>query len=648
MQLLSYISLSRLWLSSANNSRTQGKRTRNSRTETGTSYEVLESRRVLAAIFLNTSSGELFISGGSGNDVGALVATGGNQVEASITGAASQTFNANDIASVTFIGNAGNDRLTNNTDIVSSFFGGNGNDILTGGSNDDFIVGDSGSDTLNGGDGDDQIIGGFGDDDISGGQGNDTIFGSADENTIFGNSGDDIIFGGDAIDTIFGGDGIDQIYGLDGDDILDAGDGGVAGTAGIGQADLILGLGGNDTITGGNGLNVLWGGDGNDIITGGNSAENRLHGQAGNDILTGGDGNDFIRGLEGENTIVAGAGNDFIIAGLGDEDFDGGTGFDTIRFTGNYSSYRINENTADVLTVRDLRDIDPQGDNDTSNAERFEFADQTRDPAISSLYELVVRPIVVSNTNGSNTATFFGDAATQLEIENLIDDIFAQANIDVVWENAVSYNNTFANFGNPGRRPGLDLNRIVDAGDAAGVGSSNPNVIDAYFVQRAAGFGSVNDSTANGLAFVNANGTSIHVGDNLLNFQAGIEVIAGVVAHELGHNLGLNHVEAASNLLNSGQTTRSNGNNFITSGQIATIQNSRFTRPLGGVAGSVTLLASEANTNAETAGLVATVQADGSVDTYEFHDGHHANDGHDHSSSLTHIHDDNCTCANCC
>ena len=172
-------------------------------------------------------------------------------------------------------------------------------------------------------------------------------------------------------------------------------------------------------------------------------------------------------------------------------------------------------------------------------------------------------------------------------------------------------------------------------------------MIDAYFVQRAAGFGSVGDSTANGLAFVGSSGTTIHVGDNLLGFQSGLEVIAGVVAHELAHNLGLNHVEAASNLLNSGQTVFSNGNNFITSGQIAAIQNSSLTVALGGVAGSATL-APEANASTETAGLITTLQADGSVDTQEFHDGHHANDGHDHSSSLVHDHGDDCTCPNCC
>ena len=621
-----------------------GKRKSASQPKVSTGYEALESRRVLASIFLDTSSGELFISGGGGNDEGALVASG-DQVEASITGAESQTFDADEVISVTFIGNNGNDTLTNFTDIPSEFFGGSGDDTLTGGSNDDFINGGSGADVIFGGSGNDRLIGAFGNDEIHGGDGNDNIFGSGDLNTIFGDAGNDVIFGGDQVDTIFGGDGIDQIYGLDGDDILDSGDGGVAGTGGIDQADLILGLGGNDTITGGNGLNVLWGGDGNDIITGGNSAENRLHGQAGNDTLTGGDGFDFIRGIEGENTINGGAGGDFIIAGLGDEGFDGGAGDDTIRFSGTYSSYRINENTADVLTVRDLRDSFNQGDNDTQSVENFQFTDDNRAAAISSVAQLVVRPIVVSNNNGSNTAAFFGDAETQVQIEALIDDIFAQANVDVVWQNAVAYNNTFANTGNTsGTRPTSDLEPIVDGGDARGIGSANANVIDAYFVQKAPGFGSVGDNTANGLAFVSSSGTAIHVGDNLLGFEAGLEVIAGVVAHELGHNLGLFHVESASNLLNSGATP-SNGNYFLTSGQINTILSSSLTTSNGSSSSPATAAPApgSGSSDFDTSGLSITLAGDGTVTVVEFgHD--HGPDGHGHDSNDG---DGECNCVQC-
>ena len=631
MQFFKNTSLARFYSS-------KNKQSRVSQAKVSKDYQALESRRVLAAIFLDTTTGDLFISGNDGNDVGSLVASG-NQVEASIAGAPSQTFNASAVSNVFFIGGAGNDTLSNDTNIPGFFFAGAGNDTVTGGSNVDFIIGDGGSDVIDGGDGDDTLIGGFGDDTIFGGEGDDSIFGSADVNTLHGENGDDLIFGGDQVDTIFGGNGIDQIYGLAGNDILSAGDGGIAGTPGIDNADLILGLDGDDIITGGNGLNVLWGGNGNDTITGGNSAENRLHGQGGNDILTGGDRFDFIRGLEGDNTIDGRAGNDLIIAGVGDEDFDGGAGNDTVRFTGNYNNFRINENNPNVLTVRDLRNIQPQGDNDTQSVETFQFADQTRAAAISSVEQLVVRPIVVSNNNGSNTATFFGNDETRLEIENLIDDIFAQANVDVVWEPVVSHRDTFANNGTLVNRPGTDLNRIVDEGDADGVGSSNSNVIDAYFVQRAPGFGNVGDDFANGFAFINSSGAAIHVGDNLLDFQGGLEVIAAVVAHELGHNLGLGHVDAPSNLLNSG-VNPSNGNNFLAPGQVDTILNSPFTGPIG----QANFATASRDAENAGAGLIASVADDGSINIQEFHD--HGDgilvQGHDHN------HGDECTCPACC
>ena len=611
------------------------RRTRNSQPKAGSGYEVLEGRRLLAAIVLDTT-GELFIAGGAGNDVGSFVASG-NQFVANISGAESETFSASEISRVTFIGFDGNDTFTNSTDIVSSFFGGSGNDTLNGGSNDDNIVGGVGADVIFGGDGDDRLVGAFGDDEIRGGNGNDRIFGSADTNTLFGDAGDDVIFGGDQVDTIFGGDGIDQIYGLDGNDILDAGDGGVTA-----EAELVLGLGGNDTITAGSGFNVIFGGDGNDTITGGNSAENRLHGQAGDDILTGGDGTDLIRGVEGSNTIDGRAGNDNIVAGLGDESIDGGSGTDVLFFTGRVADYRINENTAGVLTVRDLRDDFNQGDNDSRNFERFRFAgDEDGEfavPAISSVKQVIVRPIVVSNNNGSNTATFFGDAESQAEIKDLIDDIYAQANIDIVFQNTVSYNSTAANTGSgSGTRSVTDLNTIVDTGDDVRVGSPNANIIDAYFVQRAPGFQFSGENAANGFAFVGASGTAIYIGEDLLGSQSGLELIASVVAHELGHNLGLLHESSASNLLSGGP---GNGQNNLVPRQITSIQDSSFAMPIG----QATFATSSGSGGSASAGLSASLAEDGTFTLEEFGDGHvhYRGDGHDHSRD-----DGGCDCGVC-
>ena len=101
-------------------------------------------------------------------------------------------------------------------------------------------------------------------------------------------------------------------------------------------------------------------------------------------------------------------------------------------------------------------------------------------------------------------------------------------------------NNTFFNVGNSSNRPGSDLNRIVSSGDSSGIGSSNRNVIDMYFVERVPGFTDVNEFTANGLAFVGASGIAMQTGDRLVGFANGRDTVAHVAAHEIGHNLACN------------------------------------------------------------------------------------------------------------
>ena len=170
--------------------------------------------------------------------------------------------------------------------------------------------------------------------------------------------------------------------------------------------------------------------------------------------------------------------------------------------------------------------------------------------ATNPLPVVTINPIVVSNDDGSNTAEFFGDAAQEAEIKRLIDVIYLTAGVDIEFLPTQFYNNTFANIGDgtmgpDGERPRGDLFTIVQAGDAAGVGSPDPLVIDLYAVSINPGF-----PPAIGLAFVGAPGTTIQVGDGNPETENGRIRTSVLTAHEIGHNLGLGHVfDTPGNLL---------------------------------------------------------------------------------------------------
>ena len=95
-------------------------------------------------------------------------------------------------------------------------------------------------------------------------------------------------------------------------------------------------------------------------------------------------------------------------------------------------------------------------------------------------------------------------------------------------------------------------------------------------LKKSAGNGDTGEDVANGLAFIGESGVTIHIGDNLVGFEAGREVVARVTAHELAHNLGLDHVTSAGNLMKSG----ANAGERLTQAQINAIQASSLTRPV--------------------------------------------------------------------
>ncbi|HEU5137977.1 MAG TPA: cadherin domain-containing protein [Steroidobacteraceae bacterium] len=159
------------------------------------------------------------------------------------------------------------------------------------------------------------------DDYFYGGTGNDTITGTAGRNLIYGQGGNDTLTGAGVVDTIDGGDGADQLFGLAGADTL---------TGGLGD-DVIEGGTGNDTASGGDGVDTLRGGDGNDTLAGDAGAD-LLQGGLNDDQLDGGADNDRLEGGDGNDRLVGGGGDDLLIGGLGADRFLGGAGVDTVSY----------------------------------------------------------------------------------------------------------------------------------------------------------------------------------------------------------------------------------------------------------------------------------------------------------------------------
>lgn len=157
------------------------------------------------------------------------------------------------------------------------------------------------------------FYGGAGNDDLSGAGGNDYVFGGFGNDTLSGNSGDDLLVGN-------GND--DQLYGGSGDDEMDGGDGN----------DTLSGSLGNDFAYGGAGDDVLAGGKGDDRLLG-DEGKDKLNGGDGDDTLTGGAGADFLTGGAGADRFVFAPGDGGVTQGARDRISDFASGVDKIDLT---------------------------------------------------------------------------------------------------------------------------------------------------------------------------------------------------------------------------------------------------------------------------------------------------------------------------
>lgn len=526
-------------------------------------YQQVESRNLLASISLN--GGELLLGGSSAAEVGS-VSVSGDEVTASLTGVDTMSFPVADVDSIRFVGLGGDDRFTNATSIPSFAFGQAGNDTLIGGSGNDRLIGGTGTDTIIGNDGDDELRGGAdGTKVIEGGAGNDRLFGGTGTNTLRGGAGDDTIYGGDLADEVFGDAGDDFLFPGHGENTVRGGEGNDTVIAGR-DNDTIFGEEGNDRLYGGEGDDEINGDEGNDVVVG----------RLGDDTLRGGDGNDYMRGNDGEDTLLGEAGNDRLQGDRGNDILNGGSNedgqFDRILLDGVEGRYRVAGN----LITSDL--VGEDGYDTTSNMEWLHYIagdpeDHTSHIAESQIEEVItIQPIIVSNSNGSNTAEFFGTDEEERLIKRQINDIYYQARIQVNWVAPNTWNNTFANVGiGGGTRPINDAFDIINNGRDAGVASTNSRVLNMYFIEITPGSDDLGENTTNGVSLDDENGVTFQVGDNLPTFEDGRAAVARVAAHEIAHNLGLEHVSGnGTNLMNfpnitTTQLTRSQVNQLIDS-----------------------------------------------------------------------------------
>ena len=201
-------------------------------------------------------------------------------------------------------------------------------------------------------------------------------------------------------------------------------------------------------------------------------------------------------------------------------------------------------------------------------------------PAQPITEQVTVNIIQVAADDGTNAAPLFGTADQQLAIFDNVDTIWAQAGIDIEFEfHTGTYNSSFALLGTQSPRPVSDITTIrSNAAAAGGMLDPDPTVLNLFMVRVVPGFSQTSNNVTNGLAFLGGNGITLWAGPNLPGFTGGQETIASVISHEIGHNLGLDHIVATENLMQTGNAA--NPGHRLNAEQIAAALGSSFSVPV--------------------------------------------------------------------
>jgi hypothetical protein len=119
----------------------------------------------------------LLVGGTGGDDAIRFEGLTGGSITAYLNGVLLGTFRPS--LRLIALGRGGNDRIESTANMPVLFYGGAGNDTLTGGTGGSVLVGGADNDALSGGAGRDLLIGGDGQDVLEGGQGEDVLVGGS-------------------------------------------------------------------------------------------------------------------------------------------------------------------------------------------------------------------------------------------------------------------------------------------------------------------------------------------------------------------------------------------------------------------------------------------------------------------------------------
>ena len=409
---------------------------------------------------VNTSSGDDLIIAGAGNDT--YNGSSGNDLVdyASSTSAIDVNLATGAVANDGF-GDV--DSLVEVEAIAGSDF----NDKITGSDANNYISGRGGNDTLDGGAGNDFLVYAEATSDhvinlttgvvtngtdtdtatnfehVSSGSGDDIITGTTGYNALWGGEGDDTLDGGAGADDLVGGAGNDvfimlddgerdSIYGGAGFDILDYSNITFDLSENLSDRgfynyslrdisyDLSDGRSNDDADDIIYGIEGIIGGSGNDTLRF-TGVYQRVEDNAFSGVyLDGFSGDDSLQGNRGDDTLIGGLGNDTLSADSADDWLDGGVGDDSMH-AGNGNDTIMSNDGVDT--------IDGSGNTDYidfSLATNAVEVDLTQDDEIVNDGFGNAESIVnIEGFIGSNFAdTFTGDASSQIFINSAGNDTF--------------------------------------------------------------------------------------------------------------------------------------------------------------------------------------------------------------------------------